>query len=471
MSHLTDRHSGSPAIAEPPPTLPASRLVRLIGRGPLAWDVDDLVSVFTEQRLRLVSLMHVGGDGWIKTLDFVPRDVSHLRDVLESGERADGSSLFGGLGVPVTASDVVLRPRLSTAFIEPFASSPTLAVLCGHHGRDGAPLPESPDTIVRKASARLEAETGVSLHGLGEVEYFLGKRPEESDIYGAAERGYHASSPFVFGESMRRQALVLLAEIGVPTKYGHSEVGYIQPDERDNRIWEQHEVELALQPLPEAADSVVIAQWLLRTLAHKAGLHCSFEPVLRQGHAGSGMHFHLSPVIDSRHCPVMDADGALGPEAKWLVAGLVTHGPGLMAFGNRTSNSFVRLGQAKEAPSRVTWGRYNRKALVRLPAVARDEDGVPTSPETVEFRLPDGSAHPHLLLAAVAQAMVAARGIDVEAILARTAAGPGTDTAAPVPRSFGEVAESLRAHRAMLEAGGVFPSHVVGRVLDGLQRE
>jgi glutamine synthetase len=131
----------------------------------------------------------------------------------------------------------------------------------------------------------------------------------------------------------------------------------------------------------------------------------------------------------------------------------------------------VRLGQAKEAPSRVTWGRYNRKALVRLPAVARDEDGVPTSPETVEFRLPDGSAHPHLLLAAVAQAMVAARGIDVEAILARTAAGPGTDTAAPVPRSFGEVAESLRAHRAMLEAGGVFPSHVVGRVLDGLQRE
>jgi glutamine synthetase len=113
-----------------------------------------------------------------KTLDFVPRDLAHLRDVLAFGERADGSSLFGALGVSVTASDVVLCPRLSTAFIDPFASSPTLALLCGHHGRDGAPLPESPDTIVRKAVDRLKAESGVALLALGEVEYFLGKRQE-----------------------------------------------------------------------------------------------------------------------------------------------------------------------------------------------------------------------------------------------------------------------------------------------------
>ena len=83
-----------------------------------------------------------------------------------------------------------------------------------------------------------------------------------------------------------------------------------------------------------------------------------------------------------------------------------------MAFGNRTPNSFVRLTQAKEAPSTVTWGRYNRKALIRLPIVATDEEGRSVSAETVEFRLPDGSAHPHLLLAGIAQAMVAARDFD-----------------------------------------------------------
>ncbi len=250
---------------------PACRLARLIGKRSDQWTVDDLVEVVGQLGIRLVSLMHVGGDGWLKTLDFVPRDQLHLREVLSFGERADGSSLFGAMGIPVTASDIVLRPRLSTSFVDPFASFPTLVVFCAHYGRHGAPLPESPDTILRKAYDRLQAELGVELQALGEVEFFLGKRPDETDIYGAAERGYHASSPFVFGEPLRRRAMVMLSEIGIPVKYGHSEVGYIQPDEVDARIWEQHEIELALQGLPQAADSVLVAQWLLRNLAHKAG--------------------------------------------------------------------------------------------------------------------------------------------------------------------------------------------------------
>ena len=448
--------------------LPASRLERLIGRPSPSWTEDDLVEVFTGQRLRLVSLLHVGGDGWLKTLDFVPRDVAHLREVLAYGERADGSSLFGTMGVSVTASDVVLRPRLPTAFIDPFATSPTLAILCGHLGRDGAPLPESPDTMVRRGFDRLRAEAGIELYALGEVEYFLGKRPDESDIYGATERGYHASSPFVFGEPLRRQALVLLAEIGIPTKYGHSEVGYIQPDERDHRIWEQHEIELALQPLPLAADSVVLTQWLLRNLAHQRGLRCSFAPILRQGHAGSGMHFHLSPVAEGIHLPVSAGAERLTREAEWLVAGLVSHATALMAFGNRVPDSFVRLGQAKEAPNRVTWGRHNRKALVRLPLVAHGENGRAMAHETVEFRLPDGSAHPHLLLAGIAQAAVAGSRLDAAPLLARTSATSGADDAPPIPRLFVDVAEMLRRQRATFEAGDVIPPHVVDRIADAL---
>ena len=450
--------------------LPACRLIRLIGKESDAWTVDDLVDVFASQRIRLLSLMHIGGDGWLKTLDFVPRDVPHLREVLACGERADGSSLFGNLGVSVTASDVVLRPRLSTAFLDPFAVYPTLAVLCGHVGRDGAPLPESPDTVLRLAYERLAAATGVELHGLGEIEYFLGKRPDEHDIYGAAERGYHASSPFVFGEGLRRQALTALSEIGVPVKYGHSEVGYIQADDIDARIWEQHEIELALQPLPQAADSVAITQWILRNLAHRGGFRCSFDPVPRRGHAGSGMHFHLSPVVDGRYAPVMHTDGRLTPTAAWLIGGLVWHASALMAFGNRTANSFVRLTQAKEAPSTVTWGRYNRKALVRIPIVARDADGRYASPETVEFRLPDGSAHPHLLLAGIAQAALAGTRIDnLETTLERTAATTlQSPYALPVPRSFAEVSEALLQHRETFEAGGVFPRHIIDRLAEAL---
>jgi glutamine synthetase len=470
MTDTTTTANNSLAPEDETRLWPACRLARLIGKSSDRWTVDDLVEVVGRLGIRLVSLMHVGGDGWLKTLDFVPRDLPHLREVLSFGERADGSSLFGSMGVQVTASDVVLRPRLSTAFVDPFASFPTLVVFCGHLGRDGAPLPESPDTIVRKAYDRLQAELGVELQALGEVEYFLGKRPDETDIYGATERGYHASSPFVFGEPLRRRAMVMLAEIGIPVKYGHSEVGYIQPDEADARIWEQHEIELSLQPLPLAADSVLITQWLLRNLAHKAGWRCSFDPILRKGHAGSGLHFHLSPVIDGVHQKHSTPDGKLDGVARWLIAGLGQHAGALMAFGNRAANSFVRLVQAKEAPSRVTWGRYNRRALIRLPIVATDGEGKSVSPETVEFRLADGSAHPHLLLAGIAQAMIAGRSFEnIEAMLEQTSALVQKGSAAqPVPRSFIEVADALREVRASFEAGGVFPTHVIDRTIDAL---
>ena len=254
------------------PVLPARRLERVFGRSAADWTVDDLVGLVKAQSIRIVSLMHVGSDGWLKTLDFVPRSESHLRDVIEGGERADGSSIFAGTGIRAGASDILLRPRVASAFLDPFSKVPALVLLCSHAGRDGRPLPESPDTIVRAAFARVRAELGVELQALGEVEYFLAKRTSEEDFYGADDRGYHASSPFVFGERLRRTALAVLADIGVPIKYGHSEVGYIPATESDDSIWEQHEIEMALSPLPDAAEGVVLTQWVLRNLAHQSGM-------------------------------------------------------------------------------------------------------------------------------------------------------------------------------------------------------
>jgi glutamine synthetase len=450
------------------PRDPAQTLDRFLGRPPATWTAADLAAFVHDRGIRVLSLMHVGGDGWLKTLDFVPRGGGHLADVLAGGERADGSSLFGDLGIPVGASDIVLRPRLATAFADPFAPEPTLAVLCSHYDRQGAPLAESPDTLVRAAYARLVRETGVELHALGEIEFFLGRRRDEADAYGANERGYHASSPFVFGEALRRTALTHLAEMGVPVKYGHAEVGYVEADAADSRVWEQHEIELWLQPLPAAADAVVLTQWVLRNLAIRHGMLCSFAPMARKGHAGSGMHFHFAARAGDEYLPHSAADGALTREAAWLIGGLVRHGGALMAFGNRSRDSFVRLSQGKEAPSAVTWGRYNRRALVRIPIVPTDEHGRQTSPGTIEFRLPDGSAHPHLLLAGVAQALVAGSRIEeLAALLDRTAVtAEGTAAAeSRVPLTFTEVADAVEASRAVLEAGGVFSPTLLNRVV------
>lgn len=457
---------GAPGAA-----FPAGRLERLLGRPAREWTVDDLVAAFHEGGIRLVALMHVGGDGWLKTLDFVPASRAHLVDVLEGGERADGSSLFPGTGIAAGASDVVLRPRVETAFLDPFAPLPTLALLCGHAGRDGSPLPQSPDTLVRAAAERLERETGVALEALGEVEYFLGRRAAEADAYGAADRGYHATAPFVFGEELRRRAIAALAGIGVPVKYAHAEVGYVGADEGGGTLWEQHEIELGLAPLPAAADAVVLTQWVLRRLAHAAGMRVSFEPVVRRGHAGTGLHVHFAPRRGGQYA-ARGADGALTGPARWLIGGLVRHGAALMAFGNRVESSFTRLAQALEAPSGVTWGEFDRGALVRLPVLATHPDGRPVAPATVEFRLPDGSAHPHLLLAGVAQAMVAGRGLaDLDALLRATESGHAQANGGagePVPSGPAEVAVALRAQRDAFEAGGVFPVVMLEAVLKRL---
>jgi glutamine synthetase len=430
---------------------------------------EDVVALVREKGIRNVSLMHVGGDGWLKTLDFVPLSADHLRDILAGGERADGSSLFSGTGIKTGASDIVLRPRIDTAFMDPFAPHPTLCVLCSHVGRDGEPLDESPDTIVRRAHRRVINETDTELWALGECEYFLGRRASEEDIYGADDRGYHATAPFVFGESLRREAMAILGEIGVPVKYGHSEVGYVEASASDDLIWEQHEIELALAPLPKAADALVLTQWVLRNLAHKRGMRCRFAPMVREGHAGSGLHFHFSPVRSGYHLAGTREDGSLPEEAKWLIGGLARMAGVLMAFGNTEPGSFDRLLQGKEAPTSVTWGRFNRDALIRLPIQAHDADGKAVTPPTIEFRLPDGSAHPHLLLAAAAQAMLRGRGMELlEELLDKThveRARAEPESAGSVPRDFAQVADAVEEQRDWLEAGGVFPPGLLDRLV------
>ncbi len=437
------------------------------------WTLDDLVDLASRREIRLVSLMHVGGDGWIKTLDFVPRSMSHFTDIIRGGERADGSSLFPGTGIPTGASDIVLRPRVETAFMDPFSSLPTLVMLCGHAGRDGTPLPQSPDTILRRACDLLRQETGIELWALGEVEYYLGKRWDETDIYGADDRGYHATSPFVFGEGLRRRALGLLAEIGVPVKYGHSEVGYIEAKETQGVIWEQHEIELALAPLPEAADGILLTQWVLRNLAQRQGMRCSTDPMMLEGHAGSGLHFHFAPMRAGKPLAIRDRDGGLAEPTRWLIGGLVQLGAALMAFGNRVEGSFARLIQAKEAPNAIVWGEYDRNALIRLPIVPMNEKGEAATSPTVEFRLPDGSALPHLLMAGAALAMIRGRDTkDLDALLHRTSSARAAEAergATPVPRASDEVAEALSLHRDVLELGGVFPAGLVDRVLTALR--
>ncbi|MGD8697996.1 MAG: hypothetical protein PVJ43_01815, partial [Gemmatimonadales bacterium] len=104
-----------------------------------------------------------------------------------------------------------------------------------------------------------------------------------------------------------------------------------------------------------------------------------------------------------------------------------------------------------------------------------NEKGEAATSATVEFRLPDGSALPHLLMAGAALAMIRGRDTDdLDGLLLRTSAAGAAkmnDGATPVPRAFSGVAAALSLHRETLELGGVFPSGLVDRVLAALHGE
>ena len=144
-----------------------------------------------------------------------------------------------------------------------------------------------------------------------------------------------------------------------------------------------------------------------------------------------------------------------------------------MAFDNRKATSFVRLRQGKEAPTAVTWGKYNRKALIRLPISVTTADGKIVGAPTIEFRLPDGSAHPHLLLAGIAQAMLHGRATDrIPELLRRTASSSGPEqrvNVATVPCDFHEIADAFAVYRSVFEQGNVFPAHVLDHLLSMLR--
>ncbi len=88
----------------------------------------------------------------------------------------------------------------------------------------------------------------------------------------------------------------------------------------------------------------------------------------------------------------------------------------------------------------------------------RTADGGTVTAETVEFRLPDGSAVPHFLLAGIVQAARAANSFTDRSKLLDSLRADAKDTVASksIPRGFAEIAELLEQERAVFEANDVF---------------
>jgi len=462
-----------------------NNLVQFLEKPAEEFTKQDLIKFIEDREIERVNFRYAGGDGRLKTLNFIVSSKAQLNRLLSIGERVDGSSLLPY--IDAASSDLYVIPRYKTAYVNPFSPVPTVDILCSYYTSEGVPLPSSPENIVRKAGQVLKNSTGLTLEAMGELEYYV--LYDSQRFYPTmAQRGYHESAPFSKWEGLRCEAMQLIAQAGGKIKYGHSEVGNIR---EENQEMEQHEIEFLPVSVEDAADQIVIAKWILRMVGYKYGVTISFAPKILAGHAGSGLHIHTRLVKDGKN--MMIKESRLSDTAKKAIAGYLALAPSLTSFGNIVPTSYLRLVPHQEAPTNICWGDRNRSVLVRVPLgwlnvsnMARDanpqDKGEPSEfadDQTVEFRCPDGSANIHLLLAGLA---VAARhGLEMEGALELTnklyvdvnifsPEQSGVRERLPqLPSSCWESAETLLGHREIYERDSVFSPVVIDELVRKLK--
>ena len=365
----------------------------------------DIIRYVCEKDIRMINFMYPGGDGKLKTLNFVITNLQYLDTILTCGERVDGSSLFSF--IQAGSSDLYVLPRFRTAFLDPFAEIPTLSMLCSFFDKDGQPLASAPEQTLRKASEAFTRVTGFQFEAMGELEYYVISADEE--VFPAVDQhGYHESAPYAKTNEFRTKCMKYIAQTGGQIKYGHSEVGNFT---LDGLTYEQNEIEFLPVPVEQAADQLMLAMWVIRNLAYDEGYDVTFAPKITTGKAGSGLHIHMRMTKDGQN--QMLKDGVLSESARRMIAGMMDVAPAITAFGNKNPTSYFRLVPHQEAPTNVCWGDRNRSVLVRVPLgwaagvdmsatanpleqrMERDMSGK----QTVEMRSPDGSADLYQLLA------------------------------------------------------------------------
>lgn len=468
-------------------SLSMNPLVNYLKKSPKEFTKADMIKYVEENEIHMINFHYVAGDGRMKTLGFVLHSREYLEQILSNGERVDGSNIFPAF-IHAGSSDLYVIPRFSTAFVNPFAEIPTLSFLCSYYNKDGQPLENSPEYILRKACKAFTEVTGMYFQAMGELEYYV--IGDAEDLYTIPDqRGYHESAPFTKFETFRAECMYQIAKAGGLIKYGHSEVGNFT---QDGKIYEQNEIEFLVTDVQEAANQLVLAKWIIRNLAYQYGLDVTFSPKITAGKAGSGLHIHTCIVnADGKNQYV--TKGKLNSIAKTAIAGYMTCAGSLTAFGNTNPTSYFRLVPHQEAPTSVCWGDRNRSVLVRVPlgwthkndivadlnplekAVKKDR----SQKQTVEFRCPDGSADIYLLLAGLVCA--ARHGFEMEGALDfaektyvdvdihRPENKQLVESLAQLPASCWESADELSAHRTIFEKHGVFNSEMIDDIVKQLK--
>ncbi len=339
------------------------------------------------------------------------------KDMLQNGLPFDGSSIEAWQ--PINKSDMILKPDIETAFLDPFTADPTIIVFCDVFDIYKGELYEKcPRSIAKKALKYLE-ESGVGdIAFFGpENEFFIfddvqikdeinesfyrvdseegeWNDPSRNDDFGnighrpRTKGGYFPVAPTDSMVDLRAEMMQVLEEVGLEVILGHHEVAQAQG-----------EIGVKFGTLIEAADNVQKYKYVVRMVAHLNGKTATFMPKPLFGDNGNGMHVHQSIWKDGKNLFYKQGEyGNLSDTARHYMGGILKHAQAVAAFTNATTNSYKRLIPGFEAPSILTYSSQNRSASIRIPY------GAGEMATRIETRFPDSSACPYLAFTALLMA-------------------------------------------------------------------
>jgi len=338
-------------------------------------------------------------------------------ELLGSGLPFDGSSIEAWQ--PIHKSDMLLRPDVKTAFLDPFTADPTIIVFCDVYDIYKHQAYERCPRSIAKAALEHAESLGIAdaayfgpeneffmfdsitfVDNINEAGYKIdteeggwNSNNPYPDMYNTGHRpgtkgGYFPVAPVDSAVDIRAEMMQVLEQVGLEVILGHHEIAQ-----------GQHEIGIVFSDIITAADNVQKYKYVIKMVAHLNGKTATFMPKPMFGDNGNGMHVHQSLWKDGKNLFYKQGNYANVSEMGLnYVGGIFKHARSVTAFTNPTTNSYKRLLPGFEAPSILTYSSQNRSASCRIPY------GTGEKATRVEMRFPDSSACPYLAFAVMLMA-------------------------------------------------------------------
>lgn len=341
---------------------------------------EDILAMVEENGVKFIRLQFTDILGTLKNVAITDRQ---LEKALNNQCMFDGSSINGF--VRVEESDMYLRPDLDTFVIFPWRpqQGKVARLICDVYMPDGTPFEGDPRYILKKAINKAEA-MGYTMNVGPECEFFLFEVDNDGNpTLKTNDKGsYFDLGPIDLGENARRDMTLTLEDMGFEIETSHHEVAA-----------GQNEIDFKYADALVTADNVTTFKYVVKSIAQRHGLYATFMPKPLHGVNGSGMHVNISLIKDGKNAFYNEEDQlGLSSVAYNFIAGVLKHIKEICPITNPLVNSYKRLVPDYEAPVYIAWSAKNRSPLIRVPS-ARGEG------TRIEFRSPDPSSNPYLVLA------------------------------------------------------------------------